>query len=98
MVAQFRQLVAVDGLTIPEAGRRLGVNKNACIGKARRIGLKSVNQRVYTARVKSHHGDADMRYGPRCPIRLELGHFAPTNHTGRLMGDPPPGRTPWAQP
>lgn len=38
-VAQLSELVA-DGLTFDEIGRRMGISKNATIGKARRLGLE----------------------------------------------------------
>lgn len=34
----------------------------------------------------------------RHPIILPIQSFSPRNVTGPLMGDPPPGRTPWALP
>lgn len=42
-VAELTQYIEVDGLSYEEAGRRMGLTKNAAIGKARRLGLESPN-------------------------------------------------------
>ena len=97
-VASLRRMLTVEGLSMRQAACQLGTNKNVCHGKAKRLGLKPIHQRVYATRKPTHHGPAERRYGPRAPVILKLGAFAPNNITGRLMGDPPPGRTPWAMP
>jgi hypothetical protein len=109
--AQLRSMVA-EGLSFGEAARRLGpgLTKNACAGKGHRMGLRSrvpsgqrkadnkASQRKSPGPDHQHRVEDRHSYGPPNPIRLQLGSFAPRNMTGRLMGDPPPGRTPWAQP
>lgn len=42
-VAELTQYIEVDGLTYQEAGRRMGITKNAAIGKSLRLGLESLH-------------------------------------------------------
>ena len=38
-IADLRRMICFEGLTFEAAGRELGISKNACIGKAHRLGL-----------------------------------------------------------
>ena len=38
-IADLRRMICVEGKPFEDAGRELGITKNACIGKAHRLGL-----------------------------------------------------------
>lgn len=84
-----------EGLHAKEIAAHLGVKVEVYYAKS-----YALNQRA-AGRRPNHKKNHQPDLGPEeahNPMQLALGEFAPKNMTGRLMGDPRPGRTPWAQP
>ena len=88
-----------ENMSTPEIGRRLGISKNAAVGRAHRLGLPGkpspIRRGGYAAPPRSHHGPGVARAtGATLP---PLPSKAAGGATRRLPSAPAPMRAPVAE-
>jgi GcrA cell cycle regulator len=84
-VEALRRMVRVEGKTFEAIGRELGISKNACIGKARRLGIEPTAETPLNQRQKGQRLpplSASVRWAALDAM------FPPKGHCVYPIGDP----------